>query len=107
MQQLVFNLAPNPIFDERNFLVGSCNREAWTWVNEWPNWPMHILAIHGDKGCGKTHLAHVWQQKSQAIFITADQIASLSPSEVIANYSCFILDDADHIDNEEWLFHFL
>src|SRR5262249_17863043 len=31
----------------------------------------HALAIHGPKGAGKTHLAHVWQARAEAVILTA------------------------------------
>jgi chromosomal replication initiation ATPase DnaA len=58
-----------------NFVVSESNRDAVAWLDRWPEWPSSILAIHGPPGCGKTHLAHVWQMRSHAVFLAADDLA--------------------------------
>jgi chromosomal replication initiation ATPase DnaA len=52
-----------------DFAVSDCNRDAVAWLDRWPDWPGAILAIYGPAGCGKTHLAHVWQARSDARFL--------------------------------------
>lgn len=43
------------------------NRAALGWVERWPGWPAPALILHGPPGCGKTHLARVWQDKANAV----------------------------------------
>jgi chromosomal replication initiation ATPase DnaA len=66
-QQLPLDLAYRPALGSADFVVADANRDAVVWIDRWPDWPAHALAIHGPKGCGKTHLAHVWQAKSGAV----------------------------------------
>ena len=66
-QQLPLDLAYRPALGSADFVVADANRDAVAWIDRWPDWPAHALAIHGPKGCGKTHLAHVWQAKSGAV----------------------------------------
>jgi chromosomal replication initiation ATPase DnaA len=58
-----------------DFVIAPGNRDAVAWVDRWPDWPAHALAIHGPTGSGKTHLAHVWQARSQAVFLDAPPAA--------------------------------
>lgn len=83
-QQLPLDLAYRPALGSADFVVADANRDAVTWIDRWPDWPAHALALHGPKGCGKTHLAHVWQAKSGAVGLTqplADGVAP--PSRVV------------------------
>lgn len=83
-QQLPLDLAYRPALGTADFVVADANRDAVAWIDRWPDWPAHALALHGPKGCGKTHLAHVWQAKSGAVGLTqplADGVAP--PSRVV------------------------
>lgn len=53
-------------FSAENFAISGSNQEAYSWVNQWPEWPSHCLVVHGSAGSGKTHLTHIWQERSQA-----------------------------------------
>lgn len=75
-QQLPLDLAYRPALGMADFVIAPGNRDAVAWIDRWPDWPSHALAIHGPKGSGKSHLAHVWQARSQAVFLerTADEM---------------------------------
>lgn len=105
-QQLVLNLPIVPILTEHTFVETTANWEALAWINRWPDWSVRSLALCGDSGCGKSHLAHIWQQRTQAVFITPHDISYLSPDNVVQNHTCFIVDNYDQISDEKWLFHF-
>jgi chromosomal replication initiation ATPase DnaA len=68
-QQLPLDLAYRPALGMADFVIAPGNRDAVTWIDRWPDWPSHALAIHGPKGSGKSHLAHVWQARSEAVFL--------------------------------------
>lgn len=70
-RQLPLDLAFRPAFSSADFVVADSNRDAVAWIDRWPDWPAHALAIHGPKGSGKTHLAHVWQARCEASILTA------------------------------------
>ena len=74
-QQLTLDLAYRPALGMADFVIAPGNRDAVAWVDRWPDWPAHALAIHGPTGSGKTHLAHVWQARSQAVFLDAPPAA--------------------------------
>ena len=68
-QQLPLDLEYRPALGMADFVIAPGNRDAVAWIDRWPDWPSHALAIHGPKGSGKTHLAHVWQTRSEAVFL--------------------------------------
>ena len=44
-----------------DFLPAPSNAAALAWIERWPDWPGPALALYGPAGCGKTHLASIWQ----------------------------------------------
>jgi chromosomal replication initiation ATPase DnaA len=78
-RQLPLDLAYRPALGSADFVVADANRDAVAWIDRWPDWPAHALAIHGPKGCGKTHLAHVWQAKSGAVALTGPPAEGAAP----------------------------
>lgn len=67
--QLPLDLEYRPALDMADFVIAPGNRDAVAWIDRWPDWPSHALAIHGPRGSGKSHLAHVWQARSGAVFL--------------------------------------
>jgi chromosomal replication initiation ATPase DnaA len=86
-QQLPLDLAFRPAFGTADFVVADGNSDAVAWIDRWPDWPAHALAIHGPKGSGKSHLAHVWQGKCGATILTAPSADGVPPP------ACVILDE--------------
>jgi len=68
-QQLPLDLQYRPALGMADFVLAPGNQDAVAWIDRWPDWPSHALAIHGPRGSGKTHLAHVWQARSHAVFL--------------------------------------
>jgi DnaA regulatory inactivator Hda len=80
-QQLPLDLEYRPALGMADFVIAPGNRDAVAWIDRWPDWPSHALAIHGPKGSGKTHLAHVWQARSQAVFLERAPSDDLPPAD--------------------------
>ena len=99
-QQLAFDLGHRKAFGRGDFLVSSANAEAVAWIDRWPEWPGQALAIYGPAGCGKTHLAHVFQESAGARFAAADDIKRL---EELAGERVLVLDDAAGLAEEPLL----
>lgn len=109
MAQLALDLQFRPALGRTDFVVSDSNRDAVTWLDRWPDWPNRILAIHGPAGCGKTHLAHVWQTRSGARFVTEIDAAQLEAgAAVILDEPVVTAPAADRPDERQTaLFHFL
>ncbi|MFQ5535640.1 MAG: hypothetical protein ACE5EM_12560 [Sphingomonadales bacterium] len=88
--QLALELPHRPGFSYDDLLLAPSNEEAAMWIDRWPDWPGHALALHGPEGCGKTHLAHVWQEATGARVIdgrdldTPGIVARLEPGQCVA-----------------------
>jgi len=65
-KQLIFNMPHRVLRARADFLVAESNRAALELVHLWPRWQQPVMALIGEEACGKTHLASVWQQRSQA-----------------------------------------
>lgn len=104
-QQLVLNL-PLPETCQEELICSSANWQAYQWVERWPDWPMRHLAIYGEKGSGKTHLARLWAQKSNALWITPTCAVENTPYSLATSCQACVIDDYDQIRDENWLFHF-
>ena len=80
-----------------DFLISPCNRDAVAWLDKWPDWPAPALVIYGPPGCGKTHLANVFMEKSGGVKLPDGDLSQIGDK-------C-ILDDADDYPDEEHLLH--
>jgi chromosomal replication initiation ATPase DnaA len=79
--QLALPFSVRSAHGREDFIVAPPNEQAFRFVERWPDWPARVAAIHGPKGCGKTHLASVWQVASGAARIEA---SGLSPDVLVA-----------------------
>jgi chromosomal replication initiation ATPase DnaA len=85
-RQIPFDLSYAPALEEKDFVVGNPNRDALSWINRWPHWPGNALALFGPEGCGKSHLACVWRQRSGAL------VLSEAPGEFLFPDAALILE---------------
>lgn len=115
VRQLLLDLTLAPNYSKASFVESPCNWEATQWIQRWPDWPMKMIAIYGEPGCGKTHLAHIWQEKASARFLTLQDAFTLTPLEAIKERLTLILDDVDILFQqsihqkdrlEGWMFNF-
>ena len=95
--QLPLDLGCRPALGQEDFLVASCNEQAIAWLDRWPEWGAPGLVIHGPAGCGKTHLAHVWQARSQAIFLSPESLQEGNPPELLRGNITAIIENADRV----------
>jgi chromosomal replication initiation ATPase DnaA len=68
-RQLVFDWPHRPALGREDYLVTSCNKDAVDWIDLWPDWPAPVLLLIGPPGCGKSHLAAVWQARTGAVSV--------------------------------------
>jgi len=88
--QLPLALGSWPSLAADDFVVTPANGEAVAWIERYPDWPATLVALHGPAGCGKSHLLHLWRQRSRAVLIepAALSVAAvpslLGPSRAVA-----------------------
>jgi chromosomal replication initiation ATPase DnaA len=90
--QLPLDLGFVPSFAAGDFLVSACNQNAFDWIERWPHWNGPALAVCGPPACGKTHLAHVWQARSGAVFIEAGQLPTADPAQLLPVSGACVVD---------------
>lgn len=107
MTQYHFPLELAEDYSAGSFFVAEANAEAFGLIERWPDWgSAYGLLIYGEEGCGKTHLAHLWQQKSQAMLLTPDLLQSKAYLNVPV--PSFVVEQLEQIGaGEEAFFHFL
>ena len=93
--QLVFDLGHRAALGRDDFLVAENNAEAVAWIDRWPDWPSAALVIHGPRGCGKTHLAHVFESASGAVVAHLPTIDPIGPAAPARAARAVIVEDAD------------
>jgi chromosomal replication initiation ATPase DnaA len=91
------------VFDDGNFYLSDCNRDAYQWVTNWPNWPAHALVLYGAAGSGKTHLGHIWARQSKASALSLPGV-TLKPDTMRGNW---LVEGIDKWKDERSLFHLL
>lgn len=79
--QLALALGSWPSLDEADFVVTPSNRAARAWIDRYPDWPAPLVALHGPAGSGKSHLLHLWRQRTAATLIDP---AALTPETLPA-----------------------
>ena len=112
MKQLALDLPHRPALGREDFLVADSNAAAVAWLDRWPDWPRagrlpYALAIHGPAGCGKTHLASVWQAVSGARPLNPAGVVQEAVPALLEGAGAFVLDDADRIADERGLLHLM
>jgi chromosomal replication initiation ATPase DnaA len=96
MIQLAFDLPRRTTFEGSDFMVSDSNIIAVERIDRWPDWPSAVLVLHGPRGCGKTHLAHLWQQRSSALIIAGETLSKAVLPRLLDQVPRRIaIDDAD------------
>lgn len=105
--QLVLPFKRQPNYREDSWIQDSCNQEATQWIQRWPDWPRpRIICLYGETGSGKTHLSQIWLARTRGQVLSAQQTGHSSPYTLLKDNANVLLEKADTLMDEEWLFHF-
>jgi chromosomal replication initiation ATPase DnaA len=74
MIQLALNLPHRTAFGRSDFMVSESNVTAVERIDRWPDWPSAVLVLCGPRGCGKTHLAHLWRERASALIMSGETL---------------------------------
>ena len=107
MKQLLLDLPCKAAsFSDDRFIVSSCNSSAYMFICNHSNWPHNRMLLIGEEGSGKTHLANIWSNISNAEYISP----SSGVAEVLGlidSLDALILEDIDDISDELLLFQII
>ena len=103
--QLTFDLPLVQGWQRTAFMVTPATKAALAAIDGWKTWVGGRLLVIGPSGSGKTHLAHIWAQMAQALWVDPQdltmRLADIAPTAHV------LIDDAHKISGagQECLFH--
>lgn len=100
LMQLTMPFAVHPSYHAHDFVRGEANAQALNWIERWPDWPYSIVLVHGARGSGKTHLAHVFAAQTGACMIPTARIGHVTADMLLTGNHVWVLDDVDQVQNE-------
>ena len=73
-EQLILKFPFKKNYLKHDFYVSKNNFNAYKLIESWPKWPSRFINIFGPKGCGKTHLINILNNKIQCIIVKANKL---------------------------------
>lgn len=112
-RQIPLNFNPKPDYSRDDFMVSNCNLQAIRAIDSWPEWSFFAYILYGPKGCGKSHLAHIFAEhitktyyKPVAVKIINANEISINKVALIHQQSRFlVVENLNPKANNEALFH--
>lgn len=105
--QLVLALGHAESFAREDFIAGPSNAAALALIDRWPDWPYRIIALVGEEGSGKSHLATVWGEKSGARFLSGRLLDDADLPAALSTGALVVEDLTPPLFDEVTLFHLL
>ena len=102
-RQSAFSFFSRPLVGREDFLTADCNAEAVALIDSVPNDNFSAALIIGGKGCGKTHLCHLF---ADSVFRKTGEKAAFLPEPCLTD-ARFAVWEATFPFDEEALFHLL
>lgn len=106
IRQLAFDLPARAAYSRDDFFASPANALALAAIDGWRDWPQGRMLLIGPSGTGKTHLAHVWAQTTNATLIAATDLPDANLPGLAAS-PAVVVEDADTLprSGETALFH--
>lgn len=98
MKQLVLDMPFRTALGREDFLVGACNADAVAMIDRFPDWRTPVLVVIGPAGSGKTHLAHVFAERSGAAILDARALDDAAVPTLLDRGAAVIEDVATPLD---------
>nr|WP_321456829.1 hypothetical protein [uncultured Cohaesibacter sp.] len=105
--QMPLQLPYEAAMGREDFLRGPSNQAALDMIDMWPNWPASWLLLAGPVGAGKSHLAKIWQERTNARIVDVGALQWSDPTELVSN-GAIVVEDADSEARDDTaMFHLL
>ena len=95
--QLVMPFARATSYDPADFIRGAGNEDALQLIERFPDWPYSMVLLHGPKGCGKTHLAHVFAARARATFIAPERLGTAPADQLLVGNHAWVIDGIEAV----------
>lgn len=106
-QQLVFDLPIGSAFGAEDFFPSASNTAAVSLIDQWPDWSSWAAVVTGPRQSGKSHLANVWRQRSNASIVAASALSD-STIDALTEARALVVEDLDRgLSAHKTLFHLL
>lgn len=106
-RQLSFDLPARPVLGREDFFVSPGNALAVAMIDHPDTWPGGKLVLTGPRGSGKTHLTHVWADRTGARIVSARDLTEIAIPDHAGG--CVAVEDvpdiAENADAQKALFH--
>jgi len=70
-KQLPLSLPHAPQYGRDAFISGPSNAAALRMLDSWPDGSSPLAVLSGPPGSGKTHLVHIWAERTGAAIVSA------------------------------------
>jgi len=104
IEQLTLRFPRSQRYTETAFRPAPCNEAACAWLGRVGEWPGGRLALWGEAGSGKTHLLHIWAERTGAVLWDGPSLRGLPE---LPGSGGIAVDDADATLDETALLHLL
>jgi chromosomal replication initiation ATPase DnaA len=104
--QLPLGLVHDAHYGRDTFVVGAPNYAALALVERWPDWPQNLVLLSGPEGSGKTHLAHIWAERSGGEILPASRLHEVDAVRFLTG-GAGVVEDIDRSVSEQALFHLI
>lgn len=105
-RQLPLELGHSPGFSRDELVVSPANAQAVGLLDSWPGWPSSVVVLAGPPGAGKSHVAAIWREMTDATALGRSAIRDIDIAR--AAETPVLIDDADAGGlDETGLFHLI
>lgn len=113
LAQLPLEFVAQNLMRREDFMVSECNSEAYRMIVSWPNWLTSGMIIYGPKGCGKTHLAHIFadivmangEKPVRVGLVPAEGVSMKNIKRLTDENASIVIENLSSKADEEALFH--
>ncbi|MBN9075449.1 MAG: hypothetical protein BGN87_16965 [Rhizobiales bacterium 65-79] len=81
-RQIPLALAHEPALGRDDLVVTQANAAAVSVIDRWPDWPSAAIVLAGPAGSGKSHLAAIWREWSEARSLRPDELGRAADAPV-------------------------